>query len=260
MINFRVDSCHRPDDLKRSFLCIEVLNLSSMKKTIWLYSVILMLLTTVSCSPFIKVYSEEEPGVNLYKYHTFNWLDNMKVRDGNSGPEWLSQRAEEKIRSAVEDRMRRYAMTLCTEKPDLMLHYHVVIKNEVFFIRDWWCDEEIGSQFGRCHRIKPVDYREGTLILDFIDAHTAEREGLINYAVPPEELDGAVQRLTDAIVAKSPVAVATGKGMFYRQLEMGMEDAYTYAAEVMACNMMAEDAQEGIDAFIEKRAPVWKGR
>ena len=69
-----------------------------------------------------------------------------------------------------------------------------------------------------------------------------------------------MQRLADAIVAKSPVAVATGKGMFYRQLEMGMEDAYSYAAEVMACNMMAEDAQEGIDAFIEKRAPVWKGR
>lgn len=95
---------------------------------------------------------------------------------------------------------------------------------------------------------------------EFIDAHTAEREGLVNYAVPPEALDAAVQRLADAIVAKSPVAVATGKGMFYRQLEMGMEDAYSYAAEVMACNMMAEDAQEGIDAFIAKRAPVWKGR
>ena len=95
---------------------------------------------------------------------------------------------------------------------------------------------------------------------EFIDARTAEREGLINYAVPPEELDAAVGRLADAIVAKSPVAVATGKGMFYRQLELGMEDAYSYAAEVMACNMMAEDAQEGIDAFIEKRAPVWKGR
>jgi enoyl-CoA hydratase/carnithine racemase len=95
---------------------------------------------------------------------------------------------------------------------------------------------------------------------DFVDAATAEREGLINYAVPLEELDAAVQRLADAIVAKSPVAVATGKGMFYRQLEMGMEDAYAYAAEVMACNMMAEDAQEGIDAFIAKRSPVWKGR
>jgi enoyl-CoA hydratase/carnithine racemase len=95
---------------------------------------------------------------------------------------------------------------------------------------------------------------------EFIDARTAEREGLVNYAVPPAELDATVQLLVDAIVAKSPVAVAMGKGMFYRQLEMGTEDAYTYAAEVMACNMMAEDAQEGIDAFIEKRAPVWKGR
>jgi enoyl-CoA hydratase/carnithine racemase len=95
---------------------------------------------------------------------------------------------------------------------------------------------------------------------EFIDAQTAASEGLINYAVPLEELDATIQRLVDAIVAKSPVAVATGKGMFYRQLEMGMEDAYSYAAEVMACNMMAEDAQEGIDAFIEKRPAVWKGR
>ena len=78
--------------------------------------------------------------------------------------------------------------------------------------------------------------------------------------MPLEELDATIQRLVDTIVAKSPVAVATGKGMFYRQLEMGMEDAYSYAAEVMACNMMAEDAQEGIDAFIEKRPAVWKGR
>ena len=95
---------------------------------------------------------------------------------------------------------------------------------------------------------------------DFIDAHTAAQEGLINYAVPVDELDAAVQRLVDAIVSKSSIAIATGKGMFYRQLEMGMEDAYRYATEVMACNMMAEDALEGIDAFIQKRPPVWKGR
>ncbi len=95
---------------------------------------------------------------------------------------------------------------------------------------------------------------------DFIDAAMAVQEGLINYAVPADQLDATVQRLVDAIVSKSPVAVATGKGMFYNQLEMSMADAYVYAAEVMACNMMAADAQEGIDAFIEKRQPVWKGR
>ncbi len=95
---------------------------------------------------------------------------------------------------------------------------------------------------------------------DFIDAKTAEREGLINYAVPANQLDATITKLTDAIVAKSPYAVASGKGMFYKQLEMEMADAYHYAADVMACDMMASDAAEGIDAFIQKRQPVWQGK
>ncbi|MEZ4866797.1 MAG: enoyl-CoA hydratase [Caldilineaceae bacterium] len=95
---------------------------------------------------------------------------------------------------------------------------------------------------------------------DFIDAKTAEREGLINYAVPAAELDATIAKLTDAIVTKSSYAVASGKRMFYQQLEMEMADAYTYAAEVMACDMMASDAAEGIDAFIQKRQPVWQGK
>jgi len=95
---------------------------------------------------------------------------------------------------------------------------------------------------------------------DFMDAETAEREGLINYAVPADQLDATMQRLADAIVAKSAYAVASGKRMFYQQLEMDMADAYTYAADVMACDMMASDAAEGIDAFIQKRQPLWQGR
>ena len=95
---------------------------------------------------------------------------------------------------------------------------------------------------------------------DFIDAHTAVERGLINRAVPADQLDAAVNELARKIIAKSSVAVSTGKKMFYKQLEMGMEGAYQYAAEVMACNMMAEDVGEGIDAFAQKRAPVWKGR
>ncbi|HJW01873.1 MAG TPA: enoyl-CoA hydratase [Azospira sp.] len=93
---------------------------------------------------------------------------------------------------------------------------------------------------------------------EFIDAQEAKQRGLVNRVVPLGELDEAVEKLVQSILAKSPVAVATGKQMFYKQLEMGIEAAYQYAGEVMACNMMAGDAAEGIDAFIEKRKPVWQ--
>jgi enoyl-CoA hydratase/carnithine racemase len=95
---------------------------------------------------------------------------------------------------------------------------------------------------------------------DFIDAQAALRQGLINRVVPLDMLDVELDTLAGSIIAKSPVAIGMGKQMFYKQLEMGLDAAYQYASEVMACNMMAEDAAEGIDAFIGKRKAEWKGR
>ena len=95
---------------------------------------------------------------------------------------------------------------------------------------------------------------------DFIDANTALKWGLINRIAPSEKLDEEVQKLADAILSKSSLAVFTGKKMFYKQLEKNMEEAYAFAGEIMACNMMAEDVNEGIDAFVKKRKAVWKGR
>ena len=92
---------------------------------------------------------------------------------------------------------------------------------------------------------------------DFISAATAVREGLINSAVPIDKLDAEIARLCHAIVRRPQVAVATGKGMFYKQLEMGIEAAYGFAGEQMACNLIHEDAQEGVLAFTEKRPPNW---
>jgi len=77
-------------------------------------------------------------------------------------------------------------------------------------------------------------------------------------AVEDGELDAAVAELAQAIAAKSWPAIAHGKDTFYRQMELGLDDAYALAGCSMADNMMFADAAEGIDAFIEKRKPVWR--
>jgi enoyl-CoA hydratase/carnithine racemase len=93
---------------------------------------------------------------------------------------------------------------------------------------------------------------------DFISAQEAQTQGLINRAVPLEQLDAEVEKLVASIVAKPQVAIAMGKGLFYRQIENGMEAAYEDALQTMACNMMDADALEGVQAFIEKRTPRFR--
>ena len=92
------------------------------------------------------------------------------------------------------------------------------------------------------------------------DAKTALEWGLVNRVVPEVELDAAVASYTDAILARSAAAIRLGKAAFYAQVDRPLAAAYDVASETMACNMMLEDAAEGIDAFLGKRAAVWKGR
>ena len=92
----------------------------------------------------------------------------------------------------------------------------------------------------------------------FISAEQACARGLINHAVPAEQLDQAVQGLVDNIKAKSKVSVRIGKTLVYQQLGLPLDQAYDLAAEVMAKNMMASDVTEGIDAFMQKRPPQWQ--
>jgi enoyl-CoA hydratase/carnithine racemase len=95
---------------------------------------------------------------------------------------------------------------------------------------------------------------------DLISAQDAFRIGLVNRVVPVgSELDAALA-LARKIAGKSAHVVKIGKEAFYRQLEMGLDEAYRYTAEVMVENMMARDAEEGISAFVEKRAPKWEDR
>jgi enoyl-CoA hydratase/carnithine racemase len=94
---------------------------------------------------------------------------------------------------------------------------------------------------------------------DFISAQTARQYGLVNEVVAADELESATLALAQKIIARSAHAISIGKEMFYRQLPMDLSDAYAYAGERMTCNMDSHDAREGIDAFIQKRKPEWKG-
>ena len=95
---------------------------------------------------------------------------------------------------------------------------------------------------------------------DLIDAKTALSWGLVNRVVPLPDLEGETEKLALKILAHSGAVVTMGKQFFYHQVEKGLKDAYSVASEGMACNMMLADAAEGIDAFLGKRKPRWRGK
>ena len=106
--------------------------------------------------------------------------------------------------------------------------------------------------------VAPKQAMEMLLTGEQIDASQAKAFGLVNRVVPEEYLRVVVTKYLDEIGKKPPRILAVGKEAFYRQREMPIEDAYDYTARVMVENMLMADAQEGIDAFVEKREPTWQ--
>jgi enoyl-CoA hydratase/carnithine racemase len=93
-----------------------------------------------------------------------------------------------------------------------------------------------------------------------IDAATAADWGLVNRVVAPDELETATAGLAEQIASASSLTVGIGKRAFYRQIDLGLDAAYELCQDVMSENATAEDAQEGMSAFLEKRSPTWRGR
>ena len=92
---------------------------------------------------------------------------------------------------------------------------------------------------------------------EFLTANEAKERGLVNRVVPAEQLETETMALGKTILSKPAEAVRLGKQLFYRQIEQPIREAYSDAGSVMACNMMDPDAQEGVQAFIDKRKPAW---
>ncbi len=108
--------------------------------------------------------------------------------------------------------------------------------------------------------VQPKHAMELLLTGELINAQRAFDMGLINQQVPETELDAAVATLATKIASKSRKTLQIGKQAFYRQRELPLADAYEFCSEVMVGNMLTDDAQEGIDAFIHKRKPEWSHR
>ena len=100
---------------------------------------------------------------------------------------------------------------------------------------------------------------EMLLLGDLIPAHRAYEIGLVNRVVPLDRLDRVTRDLAEKIATKSPLTLRIGKRAFYEQIDKDLGSAYKHCSQVMVENMMARDAGEGIDAFLEKRVPVWTG-
>ena len=93
-----------------------------------------------------------------------------------------------------------------------------------------------------------------------IDAQTALSWGLVNRVVPADKLDAEIQRFVEIVLARSPATIRAGKKTFYQQIDHSLDSAYDLASESMACNLLLDDAAEGMDAFLEKRRANWRGR
>lgn len=112
----------------------------------------------------------------------------------------------------------------------------------------------LGRAVGRKHAMEML------LTGASIDAERARAIGLVNRVVSPEALDAEVEALATLIASKSATAIASGKRVFYRQLDMPLDEAYRVAGHAIACDFFSEDGTEGVDAFLAKRAPRWPSR
>ncbi len=95
---------------------------------------------------------------------------------------------------------------------------------------------------------------------DMVTPTRAVEIGLINQAVDANILSSFTMEIAEKIASKSSMTLATGKKAFYEQRELSLEDAYAYASQVMVDNMLKHDAEEGIQAFIEKRSAHWQDK
>ncbi|HOY05451.1 MAG TPA: DUF4136 domain-containing protein [Saprospiraceae bacterium] len=172
-----------------------------MKPVLSISALLIFLLAFQACAPTNKVYSEQQPGTNMYQFNTFNWMDQQPVMRTSSGTIWMNDHSEASIRIALEKQMNKLGYRRCENAPDLMVYYHVVGKKEVVYVRDLWCEEAIGSDAIRCELVNPVEFRKRTLLIALIDSRNGSEvwRGAVSGALDQVTADQIYYRVDQAV-------------------------------------------------------------
>ena len=151
--------------------------------------------------------------------------------------DWQGNRR--RIEAAIDDAREHDVRVLCL--PELC-------------ITGYGCEDAFHSRSVQEHALEML------LTGEPIDAQTALAWGLVNRVVPASKLDVEIEQFTAIILSRSSAVVRLGKQAFYGQIDRPLEAAYDTASEMMARNLLLEDAAEGMDAFLQKRLANWRGR
>jgi hypothetical protein len=203
---FNVRKIIDPASFLAAILSYQIIQFNIMKPVLPISALLILLLAFQACVPTSKVYSdkvysEKQPGINVYQYNTFNWMDQQPVMRTYSGTVWMNDHSEGSIRIALEKEMNRLGFRRCEDTPDLMVYYHVVGKKEVVYVRDWWCDEAMGGDAVRCELVNPVGFKKGTLLVSLIDSRNGNEvwRGAVSAALDQVTADQIYYRVDQAV-------------------------------------------------------------
>lgn len=177
--------------------------------------IVILLLTAivVSCSPQISVFSDYDPDYDLWTYKTFDWGEKVHIEEGKN-PLHYNELNDKRIKAAVQEQMTARGYQLTNEAPDLILHYHIIVKD-----RSIVTTEPYGYSYGpywmHIHT-NTYSYREGTLIIDLMDTKTKNlmwRGWAVTEVdqIDPGEVDGLIKTTVARIFRKYPKAPANSK-------------------------------------------------
>lgn len=171
-------------------------------------SFVALILLMTGCSPEIRVYSDYDPGYELYNYATFTWLKEKSIELGNN-PLYYNELNDKRIKSAITEQLTKKGYRRSEKDPELVVHYHIIVDDQSivttdphgYFYSPYWTHLRTNIQ----------QYREGTLIIDFMDPKTNNLvwrgwavSALEGRPLTPDKIDGLIRTAVGKIFRKFP--------------------------------------------------------